>query len=85
MKTHLPSDDSDADEDLFTLKAISESLSYCEPPGDPEGETVTGPEPENASAGSVRGCIGDLSSKFTKLNYPGLPHYQSELPITLPI
>lgn len=38
----LPSDDSEADDDLLTLKAMSESLSYCEPPGDPEGDTVTG-------------------------------------------
>lgn len=38
----VTSDDSEADDDLLTLKAMSESLSYCEPPGDPEGETVTG-------------------------------------------
>lgn len=41
-KRSLPRDDSEADEDRFTLNAISESLSYCEPPGDPEGEMVTG-------------------------------------------
>lgn len=41
-KPSLPSEDSEADDDLLTLKAMSESLSYCEPPGDPEGETVTG-------------------------------------------
>lgn len=49
-KGPLPRDDSEAEEDLFTLKAISESLSYWEPPGDPEGETVTGLDctvPEN--------------------------------------
>lgn len=41
-KPSLPREDSEADDDLLTLKAMSESLSYCEPPGDPEGETVTG-------------------------------------------
>lgn len=41
-KRSLPREDSEADEDRFTLNAISESLSYCEPPGDPEGEMVTG-------------------------------------------
>lgn len=38
----LPSEDSEADEERLTLKAMSESLSYWEPPGDPEGDTVTG-------------------------------------------
>lgn len=38
----LPSEDSEADEDLLTLKATSESLSYWEPPGDPEGDAVPG-------------------------------------------
>lgn len=42
MLLSLPSEDSEAEDDLLTLKAMSESLSYCEPPGDPEGETVTG-------------------------------------------
>lgn len=60
-KGPLPREDSDADEDLFTLKAISESLSYWEPPGDPEGETVTGlecPVPENTRQVQTVGFIG---------------------------
>ena len=38
----LPRDDSDAEDDWLTLKAISESLSSCEPLRDPDGDAVVG-------------------------------------------
>lgn len=38
----LPRDDSDAEEDWLTLKAMSESLSSWEPLRDPDGDVVAG-------------------------------------------
>lgn len=38
----LPREDSDAEEDWLTLKAISESLSSWEPLRDPDGDGITG-------------------------------------------
>lgn len=58
--TSLPKDDSDAEEDWLTLKAISESLSSWEPLRDPDGDVVAGldcrvPETKETSSGEVGG------------------------------
>lgn len=42
VHTSLPRDDSDAEEDWLTLKAMSESLSSWEPLRDPDGDVVAG-------------------------------------------
>ena len=42
LHTSLPRDDSDAEEDWLTLKAMSESLSSWEPLRDPDGDVVAG-------------------------------------------
>jgi len=53
-------DDSDAEEDWLTLKAISESLSSWEPLRDPDGDVVAGldcrvPETKETPSGVVEG------------------------------
>lgn len=58
--TSLPRDDSDAEEDWLTLKAISESLSSWEPLRDPDGDVVAGldcrvPETKETPSGVVEG------------------------------
>lgn len=55
-------DDSDAEEDWLTLKAMSESLSSWEPLRDPDGEVVAGldcrvPETKETPSGAVGGGL----------------------------
>lgn len=54
----LPREDSDAEDDWLTLKAISESLSSWEPLRDPDGDVVAGldcrvPETKETPSGAV--------------------------------
>ena len=80
--TSLPRDDSDAEEDWLTLKAISESLSSWEPLRDPDGDVVAGldcrvPETKETPSGAV--CVWGVVSPV--LLVPG----SSLLHLTFPI
>lgn len=60
VRTSSPRDDSDAEEDWLTLKAMSESLSSWEPLRDPDGDVVAGldcwvPETKEAPSGAAGG------------------------------
>lgn len=62
----LPRDDSDAEEDWLTLKAMSESLSSWEPLRDPDGDVVAGldcrvPETKETPSGAVGGGLCSAS------------------------
>lgn len=79
--TSLPRDDSDAEEDWLTLKAISESLSSWEPLRDPDGDVVAGldcrvPETKETPSGPVCVSGGEPSSASPWLLTlaPYLPH-----------